>query len=64
MNILDKSMKMKMKASVSLAERRVFMKLPLDDRRKIMARQAKRIASHYEKDVSWKDLEAGSIVGD
>jgi hypothetical protein len=53
---------MKTKEPMSLAERRAFMKLPLADRRKIMARQAKGMATHYEKDVSWKDLETGDIV--
>jgi transcriptional regulator with XRE-family HTH domain len=60
MKMLGESMKMK--EPVSLVERRAFMKLPLLDRRKIMARQAKEIAAHYEKDSSWKDLETGDIV--
>lgn len=60
MKMLGESMKMK--EPVSLVERRAFMKLPLLDRRKIMARQAKEIAAHYEKDASWKDLEGGDIV--
>ena len=62
MKMLGESMKVK--EPVSLVERRAFMKLPLVDRRKIMARQAKEIADHYEKDVSWKDLETGDIVDD
>lgn len=48
----------------SLVERRAFMKLSLVDRRKIMARQAREMAAHYEKDVSWKNLETGDIVDD
>lgn len=60
MKMLGESMKMK--EPVSLVERRAFMKLPLVDRRKIMARQAKEIAAHYEKDTSWKDLKTGGIV--
>jgi hypothetical protein len=37
---------------LSLAERRAFLKLPLADRGKIMARQAKKMVAHYSKDVS------------
>ena len=55
---------MDVKEPVSLVERRAFMKLPLAERRRIMARQAKEMAAHYEKDVSWKDLETGDIVDD
>jgi hypothetical protein len=55
---------MKMNEPVSLVERRAFMKLPLVDRGKMMARQAKEMAAHYEKDVSWKDMETGGIVDD
>jgi hypothetical protein len=62
MKMLGESIKMK--EPVSLVERRAFMKLPLADRRKIMARQAKEMAGHYEKDKSWKDLEMGDIVDD
>jgi len=53
---------LKVKEPMSLVERRAFMELPLVDRRKIMARQAKEIAAHYEKDTSWKNLETGDIV--
>lgn len=52
----------KTKGPLSLVERHAFMKLPLIDRRKIMVRQAREIANHYEKDVSWKDLEAFDII--
>lgn len=62
MKMLGESIKMK--EPVSLVERRAFMKLPLADRRKIMARQAKEMAGHYEKDGAWKDLETGDIVDD
>jgi hypothetical protein len=62
MKMLGESMKMN--EPVSLVERRAFMKLPLVDRRKIMARQAKEMAAHYEKDVSWKDIETWGIVND
>jgi hypothetical protein len=49
MKILDESMKRN--ETVSLVERRAFMKLPLADRRKIMARQAKEMAAYYARDA-------------
>ena len=58
--MVDKSDKAK--APLTLDERRAFMKLPLAERRRILARQAKEMAAHYEKDMSWKDLETGDIV--
>jgi hypothetical protein len=48
MTMLGESMQMK--GPASLVERRACMKLPLVDRRKIMARQAKEMAAHSEKD--------------
>ena len=47
---------------LSLAERRAFMKLPLEERRKIMARQAKEMVSHYEIETVREKLEAADIV--
>jgi len=47
---------------LSLAERRAFMKLPLEERRKIMARQAREMASHYASEAAKEDLETGDIV--
>ena len=60
MKMLGESLKVK--EPMSLVERRAFMKLPLLERRKIMARQAKEIAAHCKKDASRKDLETGDIV--
>ncbi len=34
----------------SLAQRRAFMKLPLEERRRQLAEQADRMAEHYESD--------------
>ncbi|MCZ6675567.1 MAG: ImmA/IrrE family metallo-endopeptidase [Verrucomicrobia bacterium] len=33
-----------------LVERRAFMKLPMDERRRILAEQARKMAAHYEQD--------------
>ena len=43
-------------------ERKAFMKLPLEERRRLLAQQAEKLLEHYEQDNDWKDLEAGDIV--
>jgi hypothetical protein len=46
-----------------LEERRAFMKLPLEERRKILAQEAEEAAEHYQEDYKeWNDLQGGDIV--
>ncbi len=47
---------------VSAVERRAFMRLPLEERRRIMSDQAARMARHYEEDTDWRELEADDVV--
>jgi transcriptional regulator with XRE-family HTH domain len=46
---------------ITLVERQAFLKLPIEERRRIMAKQAKEMEDHYRH---WKieDLETGEIV--
>jgi hypothetical protein len=46
---------------ITLIERQAFLKLPIEERRKIMAKQAREMAANYK---AWKveDLETGEIV--
>lgn len=46
----------------SYPSRREFMQLPLDERRKILARQAEVMLQHYQEDREWKELEAGDLI--
>lgn len=49
----------------SLAQRRAFLKLPLEERRRILALQADRIAEHYELESERIDREhwqGGDVV--
>ena len=49
----------------SLAERRAFMRLPLEERRRIMAQQADQIAEHYYVETEQAEREhwqGGDIV--
>ncbi|MFH1026052.1 MAG: hypothetical protein V1764_05170 [Nitrospirota bacterium] len=47
---------------ITLVERQAFLKLPLEERRNIMARQAKEMAAHYRQHKV-EDLETGEILG-
>lgn len=47
---------------LSLIERRAFMKLPINERRRIMAEQAEKMAQYYERNSEWKELQGGDIV--
>lgn len=49
----------------SLAQRRAFLKLPLEERRRILAQQADQIAQYYELESEQTDREhwqGGDIV--
>jgi acyl-CoA reductase-like NAD-dependent aldehyde dehydrogenase len=46
---------------ITLVERQAFLKLPIEERRKIMAKQAKEMEDHY-KQGKVEDLETGEIV--
>jgi hypothetical protein len=42
--------------------RREFMKLPLEERRRILAEQAKLMLLHYQQDKEWQELETGDLI--
>jgi transcriptional regulator with XRE-family HTH domain len=42
--------------SASLVERRAFMRLPLDERRRLLAQQADATADHYRRDRGWREF--------
>ncbi|MCU0549090.1 MAG: hypothetical protein MUC48_07060 [Leptolyngbya sp. Prado105] len=55
--------------AMTLEQRKSFLKLPLAERRRILAEQADAVASlpggfafHYEQDTEWKELQAGDII--
>ena len=43
-------------------ERRAFMDLPLEERRRLLAEQSARLAEHYAKDTEWREIGEGDIV--
>lgn len=52
----------KTQPSLSLEERRAFLKLPPEERRRILAEQAAAIAFHYEQDSEWQELQVGDVI--
>ena len=42
--------------SASLTERRAFLRLPLDERRQLLAQQADGMADHYRRDSHWREF--------
>ena len=49
---------------LSLVERRSFMKLPLEERRRIMSKQAEKMAAYYENDREWRKFQGGDFIAD
>ncbi len=47
---------------LSLEERLAFLKLPIAERRSILARQAEKLMAHYQQDSEWQELMAGDII--
>jgi flagellar biosynthesis/type III secretory pathway chaperone len=54
--------KLELVEPLSMVERRALAKLPVDERRRVLAEQAARIAEHYEHDEQWRDLDGGDVV--
>jgi len=53
------------KARKSLARTREFMKLPIEERRRILAEQAEQMVEHYEEESARRERElwqGGDIV--
>ncbi|MBW4683972.1 MAG: hypothetical protein KME40_02490 [Komarekiella atlantica HA4396-MV6] len=42
--------------------RREFMKLPLAERRRILAQQAELMLVHYQQDKEWQELQTGDLI--
>ena len=47
---------------LTLAQRRAFLKLPLPERRRILAEQAERMADFYEQDAEVLNLGGGDFL--
>jgi len=45
----------------ALLKRRAFLKLPLEDRRRMLEQPVGQMAAHHERDQSWRDIQGGDI---
>ncbi len=45
-----------------LVEKRAFLRLPVEERRRILAEQATEAAAYYEAHPEWKELQGGDIL--
>jgi hypothetical protein len=43
---------------------RVFMKLPLEERRRLLAKQSEAMLSHYQEDKEWQELQTWDLMDD
>ncbi|HLP91309.1 MAG TPA: hypothetical protein VK184_22345 [Nostocaceae cyanobacterium] len=59
-NTLRETLKITIKSQKM--SRREFMKLPLAERRKILAQQAELMLQHYAKNQEWQELETGDFI--
>ncbi len=48
--------------NVTLEQRRAFLKLPMSERRRILAGQAAAMLVHYQQDSQWQELMTGDII--
>jgi len=42
-------------STVTKVDRRAFMRLPIEERRLILAQQAEAMVNHYQQDLTWRD---------
>lgn len=47
---------------LSLVQRKAFMSLPLEERRKILTEQAQKLTDYYENESDWREIEIGDFV--
>jgi hypothetical protein len=47
---------------LSLHQRREFLKLPRQERRRILQAQAEALSTHYQNDSEWQELQTGDLI--
>jgi hypothetical protein len=46
---------------LTLEQRRAFIKLPLQERHRILQAQTEAIVTHYQQDTEWRELQTGDL---
>ena len=49
-------------SQLTVSQRRDFLKLPIAERRRILAQQAVELSDHYQKDTEWREWSVGDII--
>ncbi|MGK7897727.1 MAG: hypothetical protein AB4372_29945 [Xenococcus sp. (in: cyanobacteria)] len=49
-------------SQLTISQRRDFLKLPIAERRRILAQQAAELSEHYQKDTEWREWVEGDII--
>jgi hypothetical protein len=47
---------------MNLEQRRAFLRLPMEERGRILEEQAAHLEEHYREDESWREIQDGDIV--
>ncbi|ACK74113.1 hypothetical protein PCC7424_5547 (plasmid) [Gloeothece citriformis PCC 7424] len=47
---------------IGIRKRRAFLKLPIAQRRRLLAQQASDMVDHYQQNTDWKEFLAGDII--
>jgi DNA-binding HxlR family transcriptional regulator len=53
--------KLEAESGPGILRRKAFLKLPLEERRRILEAQAEKLQKHYEEDEGWKTTETDEI---
>ena len=49
---------------VKKSDRCAFMRLSIEERRRILAQQAEAMVEHYQQDLTWQDWTSSSLEAD
>ena len=61
-NRLELDSNSQLQTNPSLEQRRAFLKLPLEERRRILAQQSESMVDHYQQNLEWQEFLAGDII--
>ena len=58
----DETSTTSLNTALTSTDRQAFLRLSLEERRRILAERAEAMKEHYEQDPEWKEFLAGDIV--
>ncbi|MFB2938704.1 hypothetical protein ACE1B6_25920 [Aerosakkonemataceae cyanobacterium BLCC-F154] len=48
----------------NITDPRAFIKLPVEERRRLLAKQSEAMLSHYQEDKEWQELQTWDLMDD